>query len=98
MKTSLPLLLMALSVPHAQALPGAQEGLVKSEFIYESAPFPQCHASTIVESKGGLVAAWFGGTRERHPDVGIWLSRFADGRWSAPVEVANGIQTATTRH
>src|SRR3954447_18032628 len=81
----------------ASALAG-QPGLLKSEFIYEIAPFPECHASTIVESKGGLVAAWFGGTRERNPDVGIWLSRFTDDRWSAPVEVANGIQTATTRH
>ena len=24
---------------------------------------------------GGPVAAWFGGTREKHPDVGIWVSR-----------------------
>src|SRR5579862_7793519 len=42
-----------------------QSGLLKSEFIYETAPFPECHASTIVETKDGtLMAAWFGGTRE----------------------------------
>ena len=40
----------------------------------------------------GLVAAWFGGTRERDPDVGIWVSRHVDGHWTPPVEVANGIQ------
>jgi len=66
--------------------------VVKSEFIYESAPFPSCHASTIAESKSGLVAAWFGGTDEKDPDVGIWISRHDGGQWSAPVEVANGIQ------
>ena len=49
--------------------------LVSSEFIYETAPFPQCHASTIVETATGLVAAWFGGTAERNPDVGIWVAR-----------------------
>ena len=50
----------------------AQEaGVVKSEFLYEKAPFPECHASTIVAVKGGLLAAWFGGTREGHKDVGI---------------------------
>ena len=72
-------------------------GLILSEFIFESAPFPQCHASTIAETKEGLVAAWFGGTRERHPDVGIWLSQNTNGHWTAPVEVANGIGFATNR-
>jgi predicted neuraminidase len=76
----------------------ADPALVKSEFIYESAPFPQCHASTVVETTGGLVAAWFGGTRERYPDVAIWLSRCVDGKWTAPVEVATGVQPDGTRH
>jgi predicted neuraminidase len=75
----------------------AEPGLLKSEFIFETAPFPQCHASTIVESKNGLVAAWFGGTRERNPDVGIWLSHQVAKRWTVPVEVANGVQSPTNR-
>ena len=41
------------------------------------APTPQCHASTIVETPSGLVASWFGGEHERHPDVRIWTSRYA---------------------
>ncbi|MCI0361078.1 MAG: exo-alpha-sialidase [Planctomycetaceae bacterium] len=70
-----------------------QPGIVLTEFLYDKAPFPECHASTIAETKAGLVAAWFGGTGERNPDVGIWLSR-NDGRaWSAPVEVANGVES-----
>ena len=82
----------------AEAEDKVQAGLVKSEFIYETAPFPECHASTIAETKGGLVAAWFGGTGERNPDVGIWLSRQRGGQWTAPVEVANGVQSATNRY
>lgn len=79
--------------------PRAQPGLVTSEFIYETAPFPACHASTIVEpAGGGLVAAWFGGTAEGNTNVCIWSSRLADGRWTAPVEVANGVQPDGTRH
>jgi predicted neuraminidase len=70
--------------------------IVQSEFIFESAPFPSCHASTIVETKSGLVAAWFGGTKERDPDVGIWVSRHIDGKWSDPVEVANGLSSTVS--
>lgn len=65
---------------------------LKVEFIYETAPFPECHASTIEETPKGLVTAWFGGTEEKHPDVGIWVSRHVDGKWTVPVEVADGVQ------
>ena len=50
----------------------------------------QAHASTIAETPEGLVAAWFGGPYEGHAQVGIWLAREVDGRWSAPVEVTRG--------
>ena len=72
--------------------------IMRAEFIYESAPFPQCHAATLVETKAGLVAAWFGGTREGHTDVGIWFSRLAEGRWTAPVEVATGMTSSGERY
>jgi predicted neuraminidase len=61
-----------------------------TEFIFESAPFPSSHASTIVETKTGLVAAWFGGTRESHKDVGIWIARRDRERWTSPVQAAAG--------
>jgi predicted neuraminidase len=66
--------------------------VVKSEFIYEQAPFPSCHASTIAETSTGLVAAWFGGKEEGNPDVAIWVSRHQNGSWSAPAEVGDGVQ------
>lgn len=75
-----------------------QPGLISSGFIYEEAPFPSCHASTIVEVEGAMVAAWFGGTDERDPDVGIWTSRLENGKWSAPVEVANGVVGPAERY
>jgi predicted neuraminidase len=76
----------------------AEPGIVSSEFIYEKAPFPQCHASTIAETKEGLVAAWFGGTAEKNKDVGIWISRHGKEGWSEVKEVVNGKESDTVRY
>jgi predicted neuraminidase len=72
--------------------------IVRSELIFEKAPFDSVHASTIVRTGEGLVAAWFAGTREGAPDVGIWAARETKGVWSEPKEVATGVQPDGTRH
>jgi predicted neuraminidase len=90
--------LMLMTAGLRQGAPSASPAIVTSEFVFERAPFPSAHASTIVETRDGLVAAWFGGTKERDPDVGIWVSRHDGTRWSAPLEVANGVQPDGKRH
>ncbi len=75
-----------------------KSGLISAGLVYETASFPSAHASTIVETGDGLVAAWFGGTGEGRPDVGIWVSRHERGAWTPPVEVATGVQPDGTRH
>ena len=72
----------------------ANDAVLTKMFIYDDAPFPACHASTIEESSGVMVACWFGGKYEKHPSVGIWASRFVDGSWTKPVEVADGKQSS----
>lgn len=55
----------------------------------EQPPFASCHASTLVRLPGGdILAAWFAGTREGHPDVDIWMARRSQGKWSEPYVVA----------
>jgi len=76
----------------------SQPGYSLGEFIYEEAPFPSCHASTIADTVSGAVTAWFGGTDEKDPDVGIWVSRHVEGQWTYPVEVANGVESSTKRY
>ncbi len=72
--------------------------IVSSELVFDHAPFASAHASSIVETADGqLVAAWFGGTREGASDVGIWSSRRTSAGWTAPREVATGIQPDGTR-
>jgi predicted neuraminidase len=79
----------AQSMPAHNTDPGVHP---VAEFIYSpgATAFQECHASTVVSVKdGGLLAAWFGGTKEGAPDVAIYTSRFKDGQWSAPVEVVH---------
>jgi predicted neuraminidase len=90
--------LLAILIAAQTAASSAASGAVLlQEFVFEAAPFASAHASTIVETRDGLVAAWFGGTREGAPDVGIWVSRRVNGAWTAPVEVATGAQAHGTR-
>lgn len=75
-------------------MPMTGKAVVSDEFLYKSASFPECHSATIAEtSKGDLVATYFGGTKERNPDVCIWVSRKPKGstEWLAPQLVADGV-------
>jgi predicted neuraminidase len=66
-----------------------------TEFIFETAPFASCHASTIVELRNGeLMAAWFGGSGEGSPDVAIWASRRSSSKWSEPFELVREAEVA----
>jgi predicted neuraminidase len=92
------LVVALLSAAEAVAQPAA---VVSSGFVYETAPYPECHASTIAQTPAGtLVAAWFGGTEERNPDVSIYVARRERGRdrWNEPSKVADGVHADGTRH
>jgi alpha-L-rhamnosidase len=92
-------LLLLSSLP---LLASAQQAnpILCSEFIYDTAAFPECHAATIAETPKGLITAFFGGTRERDPDVCIYISRKDQGstHWSKPENIANGIQHDAVRY
>lgn len=88
--------LFIITLAHAVWAQPASE--MTAEFIYRPSDvdFPACHASTIVEvTPGHLLAAWFGGTHERHEDVCIYAAHKINGRWSNPVKVADGAEDGT---
>jgi alpha-L-rhamnosidase len=95
-------LIMALpglsSVLMSPAQSAAKKAILLSEFIYDTAPFPSCHASTIAETPGGLVAAWFGGSYEGAKDVCIWVSHYNKNKWTPPVKAADGLMKDTLRY
>jgi predicted neuraminidase len=70
----------------------AQAEPFTAEFIYDTnkVSFPECHASTIAESGGKFVSAWFGGAREGAKDVKIWTARKENKNWTEPVVAATG--------
>ncbi len=81
-------------------IPTRNAAIIKDEFLYEKASFPQAHASTITELKNGdLVAAYFGGTKERNPDVCIWVSRKPKGadKWESPILAGDGVYQLGTK-
>jgi alpha-L-fucosidase len=65
---------------------------VSEELVFNSPPFIQCHASTIVEvTPGKYMVAAFGGTAEGNKDVCIWLSTSENDKFGKPVKIADGI-------
>lgn len=77
--------------PFAMAEGRVSSAIVAQQFIFDKAPFRSCHASTIVQTRSGFLAAWFGGSGEGASDVQIWTSHFIDGVWSKPMSVASGM-------
>lgn len=77
-----------------------QGACISNELVFteKDKPTPQCHASTIVETPAGLMLAYFGGTHEGNKDVGIYLTKMEEGRWTKPVEVVNGVINDTLRY
>ena len=71
--------------------------LSNAEFIYDTAPYPGCHAATLAATEGGLTAAWFGGSDEGEPDVCIWFARREPGGWNTPQLAADGVQADGSR-
>lgn len=92
----LSILLMFLFFNGPQEKPDVK--ILSSGFIYETAPFPSCHASTLVETNEGILAAWFGGEYERHPLVSIYTSRLVNGTWTTPKKVADGAENTPTQY
>jgi alpha-L-fucosidase len=98
MRTTLIALLSLLSMTsQAIRIPKSCK-IVTNEYIFDHAPFDQCHASTIVElTDGSIMTAWFGGNYEGSKDVSIWASVKKDGLWSVPKEIANGVVSDSIR-
>lgn len=64
--------------------------LPQKGFLFgDDEPYPECHASTVLHlADGNYLAAWFGGTKEKDDDVGIWMTKGRPGNWKKPFEVA----------
>lgn len=63
--------------------------LKEKRFVFEKAPFRECHASTVVAlDERRLLCAFFAGTREGARDVAIWMAYYDGRRWEAVRKVA----------
>lgn len=61
------------------------EPLFESGYVTEDSPTESVHSGTLTElPDGGVLAAWFGGSREGARDVAIYASRWNGSDWSTP--------------
>lgn len=68
--------------------------MIKAELLYQEYLFTEgindetgeCHAATVAICDGKPTAAWFGGTKEKNPNVRIWFAR-RDENWSTPTAI-----------
>ena len=72
--------------------------VLSDAFIFSRTPRLMSHASTIVSTGNTLVAAWFSGSLESRPDVGIALSINNGEGWDTPRIVATGKQPDSTQY
>jgi predicted neuraminidase len=80
------------TAPPVATVPGAAAPRFVTGFIESAAQTPSVHVASLCELRGGrLLAAWYGGTREGHRDVVIYLAtRDAEaGAWSPAVPVVS---------
>lgn len=73
--------------------------VVEHGTLYGQGIIPSCHATTVVElPNGDMLAAYFAGTYEGHPDVCVYMSRRRAGctTWDLPQLLVSGIRTEWT--
>ncbi|MGN0920947.1 MAG: exo-alpha-sialidase [Cellvibrio sp.] len=70
---------------------------IAAHILDEQGSYAQAHSASLTETVDGrLLATWFAGTHERHPDVKIYLAEFNGHEWSQGRVVATGEQADGT--
>ncbi|HEY0491755.1 MAG TPA: sialidase family protein [Telluria sp.] len=70
--------------------PGVKVTARSQSLIPMPANVPSAHASALAPlADGRMIAFWWAGSRESGPDVKVYASRWADGKWGQPWTVAS---------
>ncbi|MEU4678950.1 sialidase family protein [Micromonospora sp. NPDC023737] len=64
--------------------------MIEKHFVVRDVP-GQCHGSTLCETTGSFVAAWFQGDHEGAPNSQIWLTTRAGADWTPPRVVSGDL-------
>ena len=78
--------------------PPKHPAVLSREFVYETAPFKSCHASTLIETDAGPACAFFAGDDEGEPNVEIWFTIRSGTSWSPVRSIATGVQPDGSRY
>jgi predicted neuraminidase len=79
------------AVPHALVQMAGVKLTERSSSLIPMPPnVPSAHASAMAPlSDGRMIAFWWAGSRESGPDVKVYASRWSEGKWGQPWEVAS---------
>jgi len=73
--------------------------IIKQELVFTNPPVKECHASTLLEVKPGiLLASCFRGSQEGKEDVSIWLCKINSEMLSTAQVIADGDINDTLRY
>ena len=62
-----------------------RRALTREHVFADDRPFKECHSSSLVQlSNNRFLVVWFAGTKEGHPDTGVWGSIRTASEWSPP--------------
>ena len=99
LKTILSALCAACALTASAEVVDPQGVVLEHGTLYGQGIIPSCHATTVVElPNGDMLAAYFAGTYEGHPDVCVYMSRRRAGHteWDRPQLLVSGIRTEWT--
>ncbi len=91
--------ILTLTFVSAKMIAQPKFTIKSQQLVFETPPFQECHAATLLEVKPGkLLLSFFAGSREGRDDVSIWTCFLGRNKATDAKIVADGAISGSTRY